>query len=396
MSYSYLDDVPWSIRQSRLRTMEASPNPSHFSLVSNSPEISSHQHQVMSPNPTQALPETAQTTEQQQQPQPQHDARILIRSLSQISIPEPILAGLQHLASINLGGIQDSEALMQATETLEFEVSSRTERLATGVQAVAQMASGIRDGAVVLEQRARETAEAQVQDRQAFQGVQRSLQTLEAAAEEENISVDRRVEALEAMVLKLQGELQHVTMPSGDQSEPQAGAQSTNPKGAENEHLQAERDTPASTEELASLRAQVEQLGDSVSNVTARMKDDDKRLRTTLHRLDELEAVSTKLRQKSRERELAMEERFRLMTSGPPPLAETASEGPKHPKPTEPGPSVVESQRKGTEWHQMSPDVGNQPGGDDLGWYNDEWPAPTQWPQPGWQLEPQAWARPPL
>ena len=389
MSYSHLDDLPWSIRQSRLRTLEASPNPSHFSLVSNSPEVPPHQQQVMSPNSAPALPDNTHATEQQhQQQQQQQDACILIRSLSQISIPEQILTGLQHLASINLGGIQDLEAVMRATETLAFEVSSRTERLATGVQAVATMASGIRDGAVVLEQRARDTAEAQVQDRQTLQSVQRSLQTLEVTTENKNISVDRRVEILETMVLKLQGELQQVTMPSGSHPEHQAGAGTTDTKSAESEHLPAERSTPDGAEELASLRAQVEQLGDSVSSTTAKLKDDDKRLRTVLHRLDELEAVSARLRQKSAEIEQAMEERFRLMTSGVPPLAGTTSEGPKHPKSTEPGPSVVESQRKGTEWHQMSPDVGDQPGGDDLGWYNDEWPEPTRWPQPGWQLEP--------
>ena len=358
-----------SIRQSRVRALEASPNPSHFSLVSNSPDVSSNHQQVMSPNPTQALPEVSQTSEQQQQQQ-QHDTRILIQSLSQISIPETVLANLQHLANINLGGIQDSEALKRATETLAHEISSRTERLAAGVQAVAQMAHGIRDGAVVLEQRAQETAEAQAQDRQVLQSVQRGLHTLETAAKEQNMSVDRRVEALEAMVLKLQGELQQVAMSSGVHSESQADARNLDTRSAETDRLPAGCDTPASIEELASLRAQVEQLGDSVSNAVERMQNEDKRLRTALHRLDELETVSAKLRKKDLEIEQAMEERFRLMTSGvlPPDHGDQGRQMPS--KPANPGSLDAEPRRQRTEWHYMSPDMGDQPGGDDLGWYD--------------------------
>ena len=46
-SYDHLDDLPWSIRQRRL-TLEASPNPSHFSLVSNTPEPPTNHQQFQS------------------------------------------------------------------------------------------------------------------------------------------------------------------------------------------------------------------------------------------------------------------------------------------------------------------------------------------------------------
>ena len=42
-SYDPLDDLPWSIRQSRFRVAEGSPDPSHFSLVSNTPESTRYQ-----------------------------------------------------------------------------------------------------------------------------------------------------------------------------------------------------------------------------------------------------------------------------------------------------------------------------------------------------------------
>ena len=60
----------------------------------------------------------------------------------------------------------------------------------------------------------------------------------------------------------------------------------------------------------------MERLGDSVSNTTAKMKNDDKQLRTALHRLDELEAVSAKLRKRSMEIEAALSERTHPNAAG--------------------------------------------------------------------------------
>ena len=228
-SYDPLDDLPWSIKQSRLQTIHGSPHPSHFSIVSNTPE-SSHQQQVMSPNATPTHPDPATPTitapaSQQQQSQQQADSQIWIRSLSQVAIPDVILSRLQALASINLEGLQDMETMRTATQTLAQEISSRTENLASAIQALAQLSVGVRDGAIELDRRTSRIADAQPEEQRSLQDLQRRLQTFGAAAEEQNVSVNRRVEALEAMVVKLQGELQRVTVSSG----------STNREGAENE-----------------------------------------------------------------------------------------------------------------------------------------------------------------
>ena len=383
-SYDPLDDLPWSIRQTRLRSLETSPNPSHFSLVSNTPETHYNQ-QVMSPNanPTHsALNASATLASTPQQPQPsqqQTERQIWIRSLSQVTIPDGILSQLQALASINLEGLQDMETMRIATQTLAQEISSRTENLASAIQALAQLSVGVRDGAIELDRRTTRIADVQSEEQRSVQDLQRRLQILEAAAEEQNMSVERRVEALEAMVIKLQGELQEVAVSSG----------STNCESAENEPSRAAQDIPAGTEELASLRAQVDRLGDSISDATAKMQNDDKQLRTVLRRLDELETVSVKLRKRSLEIEAALSEHARLnAASAVPEMTSQQDDGRdvsiSHNK-TKP---LGSAEKTRTVWHQMSPDLGNTQGDAELGWYNDDWPEPVRWPEPGWHSEP--------
>ena len=348
----------------------------------------------MSPNATQAIPESIPATctgqQQQQQQQPQHPGnQIWIRSLAQVSIPEAVLTRLEQLASINFEGLQDAETMQVATQTLAHELSTRTESLAAAIQAVAQMTAGVRDGAIELDKRTSKIADEQSEEQRCLQELQRRLQTAEAADVEKSVSVDRRVETLEAMVMKLQGELQDVTRQSLEKnSGQQATARNANLEEAGGDHLEAGRTKLADQDESISLRAQVAHLGDSISEIATRMKDDNKQLRSALHRLDELEVVSAKLRQKDMEIERAMEERFRLMSSGPSSSASAPPARQMHPNPPEPKSAAVEPLRHETEWHQMSPDVGDRPGGDDLGWYSSEWPEPTRWPQPGWQLEP--------
>ena len=381
MSYDYLDDVPWSIRQSRLRTLEASPNPSHFSLVSNTPDPPHHQEQVMSPNTAQApradIPHTSTTSQQQQQ---LSDGQIWIRSLAQVTIPEAILTRLQQLASINFESLPDADTMRVATQTLAYEISSRTENVAAAIQALAQASAGVRDGAMELERRTSRIADVQSEEQKSLQDLQRRLEVLESRG---NVSdnVDPRIETLESLMQGLLGTMQDQNSGSGGNHATATDAlqQSLQQYGAE----------------VANVKAQLGQMGADVSQTTAQMKEDDRRLKSALHRIEMLEQVSEKLRGRCDQIEAAMKERDLMATSGAlhemTSQAEVGGEVPTSHPTSRPSKSSV----GGTVWHQMSPDAGDTLHNADDDWYSSDWPEPTRWPQPGWQAEPPGLGPPP-
>ena len=299
-SYDHLDDLAWSIRQRRL-TLEASPNPSHFSLVSNTPEPRTNHQQVMSPNVTQAVPESIPTTSTSQQQQPQHpENQIWIRSLAQVSIPEAVLTRLQQLANINFEGLQDAEAMQVATQTLARELSTRTESLAAAIQAVAQMSAGARDGAIELDKRTSRIADAQSEEQKSLQDLQRRLEVLESQRGVKD-NVDPRIETLESLMQGLLGTTQ----------DPNSG-----PRG---NHATATGALQQSLQQcgmdIAEVKEQLGRLGAGVSQSSAQMRDDDRRLKSALQRIETLEQVSEKLRDRCDQIEAAMKERAHMVAA---------------------------------------------------------------------------------
>ena len=81
----------------------------------------------------------------------------------------------------------------------------------------------------------------------------------------------------------------------------------------------------------------------------------------------------------------AMSERIRLLSqgdvsSGAVPQQEGGRGAPSQHKKIEP----LDLGPKGTEWHQMSPEVGEKQECVEVGGYGEDWPEPTRWPDPGW------------
>ena len=352
-SYDPLDDLPWSIRQSRFRVVENSPDPSHFSIVSNTPESTRHQ-QVMSPNAGPNYPEqhaTASTAPalQQQQRQTQTGDQIGIRSLSQVTIPDSILSQLRTLASINLEGLQDLDTMRAATQTLAQEISSRSETLAAAIQAVAQLTAGVRDGAIELDRRTTRIADAQSEEQQAILDLRRRLEILEGRKVTTD-DVDPRIEALESSLR---------------QTMQQHGA------------------------EVAEVRGHLGRLGADVSRTTAQMTQEDRRLKSALQRIEMLEQASAKLRSKCDDIEAALSERARLNAAGAAPeMASRQDDGRDEPSSRAEEKPLGSVAKTGTVWHQMSPDLGKTQGDAELGWYNEDWPEPARWPELGWHSEP--------
>ena len=120
--YNCLDDVPISVRRS---IQQGSPNPSHYSLVSNSPVP----EQVMSPN--------AHTTQAAASPQPGSINpgmdHILFRSMQQIAVPAHLVQQLRENITFDLGAVEDIRA---AIIEINDRVASRTALLGEAVQSL--------------------------------------------------------------------------------------------------------------------------------------------------------------------------------------------------------------------------------------------------------------------
>ena len=169
--YDPLDDLPMQFRRH-----PASPTPSHFSVVTNtpSPEPNSRNQQVMSPSPQAELrmPTTSQASTQQMTAEAAATATqalqmhveseagsMTLRSLTSFTLQPEHLQELQESILLDQGASQDVRSAI-------VELSARIQHR-TMIQGVGATTQGLQEGCIALETHVAQLASA-VQEQQRF------------------------------------------------------------------------------------------------------------------------------------------------------------------------------------------------------------------------------------
>ena len=234
---------------------------------------------------------------------------------------------------------------------------------------------------MALEQRANGIADVQSMEGHTLQARQRRLEALESTIKDKLENVDPRVEVLEGLVRDLPGKLQTQEAVIGQFSTVDVRPRETD--DGNNDVARASQDFASGCGGSFSRSGGL--VGGGCLPAECPMKNDDRRWRSALQRVEALETESTKLHQRCDETEMAMSERTRLLSqgdvsSGAVPQQEGGRGAPSQHKKIEP----LDLDPKGTEWHQMSPEVGEKQECVEVGGYGEDWPEPTRWPDPGW------------
>ena len=371
-NYDSLDDVPFSIRQQL-----ASPTPSHFSNVSDSGHNLS---QVMSP--TGAYPQTHITSSAQQQQQ-HADAEapaILFRSMAQLQIPSEILHSLQHLANVNLGGLQDLDTLRQGMGMLAQELNVRTESLSKAVTAVADLSSMVRDGAMVLEGQVKDASD----ERQCLvaqmnrvwknqEDFSARLLALEGAASRLEESSMQQQAALRELDLKLGG----LNLAFNQAREAVQQLQDEDPASLET----AVGTMRSQTALLSTTMTRLEALSHDVDLANRRVAQQEAASKKDLEQLASVTDATVKLEARCEQIERALEERGQLMAPVPERTVrfQQTSKPPEVAKPTTSWQPLPGTEGTQVQRFEMSPQSLQQPAIDE--WYTaeEEGEGPASW-----------------
>ena len=179
--YSYLDDVPFSVRRN-LQHLQ-SPTPSHFSRVSDT--SSPDQKQVMSPSalPSSPQPLAASTQLQQQQQQQQTASAVQAtrmhvdassvswQSITQMSFPLDQLGDLQASVTLDQSVLEDVHA---ALLELSSRIQHRTSLLGSVLHGVGGATRELQAGCIALEARVTEMQQALLEQRDALDRLHRA------------------------------------------------------------------------------------------------------------------------------------------------------------------------------------------------------------------------------
>ena len=361
-SYDHLDDVPHSIRLHM-----SSPAPSHFSSVSDSGHNLS---QVMSP--TGAYPHTDTTASASQQHANAEAPAILFRSMAQLQIPTEILHSLQHLASVNLGGLQDLDTLRQGMSLLAQELNVRSESLSKAVTAVATLSSTVRDGAVVLEGQVNQAADER-----------RSIVTQMNRMKTEHESFSARLLALEGTASKLeegfvmqQRAVQEMNDKLGSMSlafdqarEAVQRLQEKDPATLET----AVETMNSQTAVLGAAMARLETLSRDMALADERIAKQDDTSKRELEKLAAVEVATMRLKARCEQIEKALEERDLLVKTVTHPRQTVRFQQAVQPVEAEPSlklePLHADAMEGRVQRFELSPESNQQP---DMGWYTTE------------------------
>ena len=174
--YDPLDDLPVQFRRH-----SASPTPSHFSIITNtpSPEANTRNQQVMSPSPQAALrmqttpqastqqmtAEAAATATQALQMHVESDAGTMtLRSLTSFTLQPEHLQELQESILLDQSALQE---VRSAIVELSARIQHRTSVLGSMIQGVGVTTQGLQEGCIALETHVAQLASA-VQEQQRF------------------------------------------------------------------------------------------------------------------------------------------------------------------------------------------------------------------------------------
>ncbi|CAE7540631.1 RE1 [Symbiodinium natans] len=300
--------------------------------------------------------------------------------MAQLQIPSEILHSLQHLANVNLGGLQDLDTLRQGMGMLAQELNVRTESLSKAVTAVADLSSMVRDGAMVLEGQVKDASD----ERQCLvaqmnrvwknqEDFSARLLALEGAASRLEESSMQQQAALRELDLKLGG----LNLAFDQAREAVQQLQDEDPASLES----AVGTMRSQTALLSTTMTRLEALSHDVELANRRVAQQEAASKKDLEQLASVTDATVKLEARCEQIERALEERGQLMAPVPERTVrfQQTSKPPEVAKPTtswQPLPGTEETQ---VQRFEMSPESLQQPAIDE--WYTaeEEGEGPASW-----------------
>ena len=384
--HSDCHDVPSQIKQALQHHQLQSPTPSHFSIVTGSPEVG-HQQQVLSSPSVHSCATAQQHAQATAEEAAESNSALVFRQMSQVVIPAELVSRLEQLRAVELGQLTNLGQVRQGLKDVADELVRRSELLGTCVQRLAEGEEESRTSIQQLQAEVLQLRQNDVHQRSLLKEAERKhsetmslLSTFEAVTRENWERANREVRALDERVAhSMAGQVglrADLIEQVGASNEEQRGFL----VGMLERHSEA---LESARRENTELRKLVQQLNQSLDDVQADVRllkaqreGDMQTTRWVVEQMKKLEQTVSKLRKLDA---AAMAEMGGTMGDDEPPSAPGRSEAqtaPGHPPGYHGGQSVGE---QGAQHFELTPEpqhVGWEDQDNDGDWdggWNGDW-----------------------